>query len=72
MLLFVYIAPKISMVFEGRIVRFSELELDKKSEKINCAEQGCQIFIDIIYQCGEKYTKNIKNYQMALKYSKWP
>jgi hypothetical protein len=41
---------------------------------------GCQIFLDTIYQNGEKYTKLPLNYQMAITYmyqmaviySKWP
>jgi hypothetical protein len=34
--------------------------------------QGCQSFLDKIYQNGGKYTKMALNYQMAVKYSKWP
>jgi hypothetical protein len=30
------------------------------------ALQGCQIFLDIINQTGEKYTKLPKNYQMTV------
>jgi hypothetical protein len=35
-------------------------------------DQGCQIFLDTIYQNGEKYTKFPQHYQMAIKYTKWP
>jgi hypothetical protein len=40
--------------------------------KSNCGglsgrEQGCQIFLDTIYQNGKKYTKLPLNYQMAIK-----
>jgi hypothetical protein len=43
--------------------------------KSNCGglsgrEQGCQIFLDTIYQNGEKYTKLPLNYQMAIKYTR--
>jgi hypothetical protein len=31
------------------------------------SEQGCQIFLDTIYQNGGKYTKLPLNYQMAIK-----
>jgi hypothetical protein len=30
--------------------------------------QGCQIFLDKIFQNGEKWTKVPLNYQMAIKY----
>jgi hypothetical protein len=33
--------------------------------------QGCQIFLDKIYQNGRKYTKLPLNYQMSIKYTKW-
>jgi hypothetical protein len=32
-------------------------------------EQGCQIFLYLIYQNVEKYTKLPLNYQMAIKYT---
>jgi hypothetical protein len=35
--------------------------------KLN-AGQGCQIFLDTIYQNEEKYTK-LPHYQMAIKYT---
>jgi hypothetical protein len=31
------------------------------------SKQDCQIFLDTIYQNGEKYTNLLLNYQMALK-----
>jgi hypothetical protein len=34
-------------------------------------EQGCQIFLYLIYQNGGKYTKLPLNYQRAIKYIKW-
>jgi hypothetical protein len=34
--------------------------------------QGCQIFLDTIYQNEGKYTKLPQHYQMAIKYTKWP
>jgi hypothetical protein len=34
--------------------------------------QGCQIFLDTIYQKGRKYTKLPLNYQTAIKYTKCP
>jgi hypothetical protein len=37
----------------------------------NSPNQGCQIFLDTIYQNGEKYTKLPQHYQMAIKYYKW-
>jgi hypothetical protein len=33
--------------------------------------QGCQIFLCLIYQNGEKYTKLPLNYLMVIKYTKW-
>jgi hypothetical protein len=51
------------------------------SEAENCepretpgARQGCQIFLDTIYQKGEKYTKlpnGHKIYQSAVRYPMW-
>jgi hypothetical protein len=35
-------------------------------------KQGCQFLVDKIYQNGGKYTKLAPNYQMAIKYTKWP
>jgi hypothetical protein len=38
-------------------------------------EQGCQIFLDTIYQNGEIYTRvpnGHKIYQKAVKFSNWP
>jgi hypothetical protein len=34
--------------------------------------QGCQIFLDTIYQNGGKYTKLQKLYRMVTKYTKCP
>jgi hypothetical protein len=34
--------------------------------------QGCQIFLDLIYQNGRKCIKLPLNYLMAIKYTKWP
>jgi hypothetical protein len=31
--------------------------------------QGCQIFLDTIYQNGRKYIKLLKNYQMTIMYT---
>jgi hypothetical protein len=42
-----------------------------RSETILTRLLGCQIFLDTIYQKGEKYTKLPLNYQMAMKYTKW-
>jgi hypothetical protein len=33
-------------------------------------DQGCQIFLDTIYQNEGKYTKLQEHYQMTLKYTK--
>jgi hypothetical protein len=33
---------------------------------------GCQIFLYLIYQNTGKYTKLPLNYQMPIKYTKWP
>jgi hypothetical protein len=33
--------------------------------------QGCQIFLGTIYHSGEKYTEQIQNYQMPIKYTQW-
>jgi hypothetical protein len=35
-------------------------------------EQGCQIFLDTMYQNGGKYTKLLLTYQTAITYAKWP
>jgi hypothetical protein len=35
-------------------------------------KQGCQIFLNTIYQNEGKYTKLLHHYQMAIKYSKCP
>jgi hypothetical protein len=35
------------------------------------ADQGCQIFLDAIYQNGKNIPDDHKLYQMAVKYSKW-
>jgi hypothetical protein len=37
-----------------------------------CPLQGCQIFLDTIYQNGGNYTKLPLNFQMAIKCTKWP
>jgi hypothetical protein len=34
-------------------------------------KQGCQSFLDAIYQNGRKYTKLPLKYRMAIKYTKW-
>jgi hypothetical protein len=38
----------------------------------NNGKQGCQIFLDTVYQNGGKYTKLPQHYQMAIKNTKWP
>jgi hypothetical protein len=35
----------------------------EENEDFQALEQGCQIFLDSIYQNGEKYTKMPQNYQ---------
>jgi hypothetical protein len=35
-------------------------------------DQGCQIFLDTVYQSEIKYTKLPQHYQMVIKYAKWP
>jgi hypothetical protein len=37
-----------------------------------CTRQGCQIFLDTIYQNMGKYTKLPQLYQIALEFTKWP
>jgi hypothetical protein len=34
-------------------------------------DQGCQIFLDAMYQNGGKYSKLPLNYQIAIKCTKW-
>jgi hypothetical protein len=34
--------------------------------------QGCQIYLDTIYQNGGKFTKLPEHYQMVVRYTKWP
>jgi hypothetical protein len=41
------------------------------SRKIRDREQGCQIFLETIYQKGRgEYTKLQLNYQMAMQYAR--
>jgi hypothetical protein len=35
-------------------------------------DQGCQIFLETIYQNSGKCTRLALNYQMTIKYTKWP
>jgi hypothetical protein len=43
-----------------------------KEYQVSSQIQSCQIFLDTIYQNGGKYTKFKINYQLAVKYTKWP
>jgi hypothetical protein len=40
------------------------------SFSVGWSEQGCQIFLDTLYQNGENYTKLPQNYQMTLQCKK--
>jgi hypothetical protein len=40
-----------------------------ENRQVRRNEQGCQIFLDTIYQSGEKYTKWRENYQTPIKYT---
>jgi hypothetical protein len=49
--------------------------ITKNSLKLStlcCRGHGCQIFLNLIYQNGGKYTKLPLNYQTVIKYTKWP
>jgi hypothetical protein len=54
----------------GLAVQFSSAL--QKSGAVTPDVHGCQIFVDKIYQNGEKYTKSPINYQGAIKYTKCP
>jgi hypothetical protein len=41
-------------------------------KEATCGVQGCQIYLDTIYQIREKYTKFPLNYQVSIKCTKWP
>jgi hypothetical protein len=44
----------------------------KRKNKDWNRHQGCQIFLDAMYQNGGKYIKLPLNYQMAMINTRWP